>query len=489
MSNADIKTKDQLNGIVASLRHRMRLYRGTIPNPDPVLVKDRKEISAFHTIASDPDVTAVFERRAAGVQKMKFNIKPNGATPEVVKLVQSTFEKLKVHDLVGNILRARLYGYAVFELLWRSDTRYHRIVDVSYKPQEWFGWDTNKQLRYFSLENNINGIPCQHRKFLVVQSNPTYVNPYGDAALGKCYPYVNIKRASLEYWVVFGEKYGMPFLTASVPLSSSDADSDKVLDILEGLASDGIAVFPENVKAALLEAQRNTSADAFERLIKVCDEQIAKVILSHGSAADATPGRLGGEDNMTDIQQSIIEADQRLVEDALNQIIKWLVDVNFYSAAYPIAELQSPESLNITRATRDQSLYAVGVRFTKEYYRKHYGLADTEFEVDNTTPMAPFAEHSHDHSYAEELVTPDQALVDRAIEDMSSENPISEEGLKIVRSMTDRILSGNDYADVLKNIEDNFGKVDTKQFEEYLSRALFVADAVGRLSQQQEESR
>lgn len=91
-----------------------------------------------------------------------------------------------------------------------------------------------------------------------------------------------------------------------------------------------------------------------------------------------------------EVRQDIIDSDKKLVESVINQLIQWIYEINYGSNVdVPIFEMFAPEDVDLTLAQRDKILSETGVKFTKEYFIKTYGLDEEDFEIREDYPFQP----------------------------------------------------------------------------------------------------
>lgn len=96
-----------------------------------------------------------------------------------------------------------------------------------------------------------------------------------------------------------------------------------------------------------------------------------------------------------EIADDIRDSDRRIVEAAFNELIEWVVSLNFGDVVCPKFELfENEEAGTKERAERDNMLSGAGVKFTSQYWKRTYGLEDGDIvEEDAITPTAAdFAE-------------------------------------------------------------------------------------------------
>ena len=126
----------------------------------------------------------------------------------------------------------------------------------------------------------------------------------------------------------------------------------------------------------------NNNPEAFDRIIKVCDQSISKTVVGQTLTTESTGS---GSYAQAKVQNSVREDFQSLsvdlVCDTINRdLIKPLVNFNFSDRVYPTFSLKVPTLLE-EKATRDKMLYDIGVRFTPQYFIENYGLPEDHFTI------------------------------------------------------------------------------------------------------------
>ena len=237
-------------------------------------------------------------------------------------------------------------------------------------------------------------------------------------------------------------------------------------------------VIPEDMTIELVEAARG-GTQSYDALLDRMNSAISKVILGHAGNIDATPGRLGGEDNAKTVRDDLVAADAHLIDDNANRTwVRWLTDWNVPGAAYPqIGRALEDVPDLVALAGRDQALVAIGYRPTQRYIEETYNV---EVErVSEGPPSDPVpAEGAEDESAnLAEIELPEGAL---------------EEVLLALEGDTLRDVADSLVGPVLKKANEAPGELiedlvalypdlDIKALSETLARVIFVADTWGRL--------
>ncbi|HFC8478442.1 TPA: DUF935 family protein [Neisseria subflava] len=207
-------------------------FNGWLPNPDPVLRKMGRQISVYRELMRDPLVGSLVRRRKAAVARLEWRLEGDDTPKNVRDFIDSWLAETDVYRLIKDVLNAVFYGYQPIELIWRTDSAWLPDKIIA-KPQEWFAFNDEGELRY--IQNGLTDTVPPPYKFLCPTHEADYLNPYGLGDLGLVFWLVTFKRGGLKFWMQFTEKYGAPWLIGKEPRSNTPQDTDKLLDALEAL--------------------------------------------------------------------------------------------------------------------------------------------------------------------------------------------------------------------------------------------------------------
>lgn len=304
-------------------------FLSALPDPDPVLQKLGKGIDAYRELTTDAHLYAALQQRKAGITAMPWHIQ---AEPDLQELLSYALSSIDMDNLIHQILNAPLYGYSVLEVLWKKEEKNGRVYiipsSVEEKPQEWFYFDSLNRL-VLRTNDRTGGRLLPPYKFLLARNNPTYINPYGEKALSRCYWPVIFKKNGLEFWVLFTERYGLPFIVGKQPASATEEDAGVLLSKLEEMISSSAAVIPDNSSVDIISFPSGASIDAYRYFLEFMNSEISKAILTQtlttelqnrGSYAAASVHK----EQLSLLQQS----DARLVKKTINTLITWILEIN-----------------------------------------------------------------------------------------------------------------------------------------------------------------
>ncbi|MCU7494753.1 MAG: DUF935 family protein [Ignavibacteria bacterium] len=493
--------KDPLTTDVATRRNSLEFFSsflGYLPDPDPVLRKQGKDIKVYHDIVTDPHISSVVEQRKGGVLSLEWDIDRGKAKSREVRIIKDIFDDLDIHNIINEILDAIFYGFQVLEVTFGKVGNMLVPVSVQGKPQEWFGFDEFNRLRFKTKQHPLEGVPVQEiypRKFILAQNKPTYANPYGDRVLSKCFWPATFKKGGMKFWVTFTEKYGMPSIIGKQPRGLGKAAADELLDMLENMIQDAVAVIPDDSSVELKEsASKGASSDVYLGLCNFMNSEISKAVLTATLTTEIqNKGSFAASETHADAVARLSQGDRKLPVKALNTLIKWIYEFNFPSSSTR-AEFMifDEEDVNKDVAERDKTLAETGVKFTKAYFKKTYSFADEDFEVegpdlpqektDTSKKPAPaeFAEKSGDPEAGDKKGV-------KVLEKVLTDKKLQKEAEKLLKPVFDLLKESESLEDFVPLIADLFPELDTEELEETLRRLIFISEVFGRLEEDGKE--
>lgn len=351
-----------------------------LPNPDPVLKKMGKDISAYREILSDSHVGGCVRRRKAAIKGLEWRLTTTD-NEKIDEILTALFERLPVSQLIGQLLDAALFGYQVCEIMWGNHQGIWLPEKIEAKPQEWFIFDEDNQLRLRTKANPVVGEALPEKKFLLVTQQADYVNPYGRADLALCFWAATFKKGGLKFWLEFVEKYATPFLLGKHPRQAQLHEIDDLLDSLEQMVGNAVAAVPDDSSIELLESSgKSGSSQIFDEFLRYCKSEISVALLGQDQTTEADSNRASAVSGL-EVTRAIRDDDASLVETAFNQLLAWICELNFNVATLPKFELYEQESIDKLQAERDQILASLGVEFSTEYLERTYGFEQGDIRL------------------------------------------------------------------------------------------------------------
>ncbi|WP_236250781.1 DUF935 domain-containing protein [Chromobacterium phragmitis] len=444
-----------------------------LPNPDPVLKALGKDIKVYRELRSDAHIGGCIRRRKAAVKALEWGVDRDKAKSRVARSISDIFDDLNLSRIIGEMLDAMLYGYQPMEIMWGKVGSYLVPVDIVGKPADWFVYDEDNQLRMRTKQAPLKGEELPARKFLVPRQDASYDNPYGFPDLSMCFWPTTFKKGGLKFWVQFTEKYGSPWLVGKHPRSASTQETDQLLDSLEAMVQDAVAVVPDDSSVEIKEAANGANnADVYERLLHFCRSEVSIALLGQNQTTEASSNRASAQAGL-EVTRDIRDGDKEVIEEALNQLVRWVCELNFNGGDRPRFEMWEQEQVDEVQAGRDEKLTRAGAKLTPAYFKRAYNLQDGDLvETSKPETSAEFAEADED--------APDQDALDAALDALSADE-LQADAAAMLQPLFDRIQAGAQPDELLGSLAERYPDMDASGLQERLARAIFTAKVWGRL--------
>jgi len=521
--------RDNLTSELATREFAMGGFAGFfnfLPDPDPILRKLGMDQSVYKDLRSDEQVGPLIARRKNLTKSLDWNIEQGKAGDKELELCKRALELLadkknKIKDIISQSLNPIFFGYSIFEVVWELIDGAMLPVKIQEKPREWFQFDGDNNLRFRTLGNFdgiiLSGEKAQYNyKFILLQNEPEFENPYGDKAISRCFWPVTFKRGGMKFFSMFVEKYGMPYLFGKLPKGASPQEHYDLLSKLSNMVQDAVGTGPDDSSLQLIEVKGTSSADIYERYLNRCDNAIAKAILTNALSTEVQQvgSRASSETGATTIEGNLSEEDRDFPTELFNQLFKWIVDINVGSGLYPTFEPFEIENVKKDLADRDNILAdKIGVKFSPKYISDNYNIPEDQFEISEpqsavSSPFSPVIPNP-DLSRVRNLETAPKNLFQRFLHwisggridlsEAASNNNLADQ---ISNALPDKLLqfqmeetlkpvielanNSNSYDEFKNNLAGLYPKMNTHQVEDLAAKIFFISDLEGKLSIQNE---
>lgn len=439
-----------------------------LANPDIVLKKTGKGIECLRLIENMGDVATCVDSRKAGVLALNWKLKHHDE--EFKDFYVSLVSNLDIYTLISDILNAPLYGYQPIEINWALVDGYVVPSELIAKPQEWFFYSSERKL-CFRKKGLSSGLAIEDasKKILCPRHKPSYMNPYGIAVLSRCFWDVAFIKGGFEFWVKFMEKYGMPFLIGKHPENVSEDEKNNLLNMLIQMVQDAVAVIPDNSTLEIKEATgKSASADIYEKFIILCQKNIAKNILGQTLTTDVgNVGSLAAGKVHAEVRDDIVHSDLRLVVRTINQLFKWIHELNFNEGNPPELEFYEDEDVNQDIANRDKTVSELGVKFTKKYLMKTFNYEEDDIElIDDVSPDE--TKNFSEQDKIDELTT---SMASGGLEYILDKN---------INRIIQEFSEVKDSEKAMEQLSNLYPEMDFSELEETLAKSIFLAYLLGK---------
>lgn len=313
---------------------------------------DRGEVAEWcelceHMIKTDPDVLDAYTTRLTRVVQADAELCAADETPEAEKaraLIEWAIKRCENFEQAEkDMLHAVAAGFSALENAWAFDARanryYVRTIDVRHGNR--FIYDESYQLRINDHGQKHGegqaarfGEALDPRRWVVHQhrEQPGYPGAYG-CFRSIAWPWM-FKRWADKYAIMALERFGAPFIDATVPGNTPAAVRERIREDLENMTTDHVAVHEEGVQIEMLAAGAAAGND--EAYLKYMAAKRAEIMRGVLGTDDATGAGESGSRAAVETRVSAT-MDPRMVADgsALNATLRgqWfrqLLDANVH---------------------------------------------------------------------------------------------------------------------------------------------------------------
>jgi len=444
---------------------------GNLPNPDSVLRRMGKISEIYRNLRTDAHLYGESQKRIGAVRNCPWALSEAADGPR--KEIEDVLWKIDIRGMITEAMKATALGYAVLEVCWETNGSRIWPSKIVGKPQDNFAFRASDGQLLMITQANPQGVPVPDYRFLVVQNDPTFDNPYGEGYLSKCFWPVTFKRGGVKFWMRFVEKYAGVFAIGKYPRNTPPADREEFLESLHGLIQDACGVIPNDGSVELKEAAgKGSSADIYEGLTRWADKQISIAILGQTLSADiGSSGSLAATETHYKVSQDIAKDDSTLIQGVMNTLVGWMWDLNFGTSDRTWWSLVAPQDLKVNLTERDLKLTQSGARFTPQYFIDTYGFSPTHMVMSTpqtATPLAPVNLAAGD--------APQPTGID-ALSIQLAEAAARTELFAPLKTLVEKATSLEDVRDQLLS---TFGNINTDAIAPAMAQAFLVADLAGR---------
>ncbi|MEX1120872.1 MAG: DUF935 family protein [Balneolales bacterium] len=296
---------------------------------------------------------------------------------------------------------------------------------------------------------------------------------------------------------------------------------------------------------------RSSSTDSYLKFIHYCDSVINKVILSNelsmGASKQGGSDVRGNAQSNMQVSRQVIKSVATMGMFVINEAIQMVWGTNF-SSVPPEISIYAPKDVQLELAKRDEILGRTGVQFKKKYFVNNFALGEDEFDLvdpqqqpqpgmpPRPTPRpapepdpAPdpdpeetedeFTEHvkgcqcgacirfreTHPRplqggekpdgiTFQEDPIEENSLSGLEALDDVI-EAAAGEEAAEVLHDIMtgqlapvfELINNAGGYQEVMTSLAGLFPEMNTEQLEDRLAKAYFIADIIGRLTEQENQ--
>ena len=463
-------------------------FFGSLPNPDPILKAAGMDIRAYRDLRSDALVGSAIRRRKSAVKALERGFNEGETDTPVCAFLKDMMASWDMDAIIGGLLDAPLFGWQPAELMWQKENGHFVVSQIIAKPPEWFHFDTENQLRFRGSQSPAEGLLPPAYKFICPVQDATYDNPYGFADLSMCFWPGMFKKYGWRFWMQFVEKYATPWAVGKHARGAAPSDIDQLMDALEKMVQDAIAVIPEGDSVEIKEPMgKSASSEIFQSMITMARSEISIALLGQNQTTEAETNKASAQAGL-EVTSDIRDGDAAIVSSAINQVLRWVVELNFGDVPVPVWNLWEQETIDDLQAKRDQTLSQTRGFFTAQYYEREYGLQPGDINPQATmSPSSPWGQlpaiGQSSQGFAEAAVRADLDVrdkLDEALSDASDALISDDVMLPLLAPLFEMAQKGATPTEMMGKLASLYPQMNDDELIERLARVRFMAKLLGR---------
>lgn len=350
----------------------------------------------------DAHYQSVLNTRKRGVLRLDFTVDAADTSEEAeadAQFVRDFLDRDELQDEVYDILDAIGKGISFSEIVWDHSERQWDIAEIVNCPQRWFEFDRIDGVTPRLIDEGNTRLDLDPYKYIVHSHKSKTGLPVRGGLVRPCAWMWLFKNFTFRDWAVFVDAYGQPIRIGKYDAGASAEDREVLLRAVTSIGSDLGAIIPQSMSIEFIRDQGATSsADLFERFIRIADEQMSKAVLGQTSTTDAMQGGgLAGNEAHNEVRGDICDSDAVQLSATLNkQLVQPYVYLNKGPRKkYPRLRIGRAERIDAVKEAQVVStMVSAGAKISQKKILERLNLPMAESEEDTLKPpaAAPSAE-------------------------------------------------------------------------------------------------
>jgi len=335
------RKKEELTTQIVDVSSSMRSIIGYLDDTNNWLASVGESQEVFTRMMNDPKIESLVENRKDRVQQMYGSITDSGN-----KAVDEACRKYLPFNLTYKLntilLNAVPYGIALCEIVWDKKDGLYIPVDFIPIPRTAIMFPQNGRygVPYLSAINKPLDAP---NKFIIHRNDKGDGNLWGTPALRSCYWPWRFKQLGFRFWMQAAERLGVPSILAIFETKNAEdakKRADDLTTILRDMKSGSSGAFANIKEIKVVDG----AIKDFETIIRVCNEEISYGITAQSlMTSQAEYGTKSQGELHSETYKSTTIHDAYLIQQSIQALFNYFVEVNFPGAAAPLFDIDSTD--------------------------------------------------------------------------------------------------------------------------------------------------
>lgn len=323
--------------------------------------------------ASDTRLKGMLSSRRNAVSRSDAVVSANKNIPlamEAKKHVEENIKRLRWSTIQRDLMDGRLHGVAIFEKIWKLkdgkiwlDKTVH--IDHSSYRQDNEIRSINSDRMFGELYLQDHSLTSVNKFYLsdIMQESPRKIIPAVNTTRNGYYDLAGVMRPVARWyilktfgaqaWAQFAETYGFPTPTITVPEDYFKKNKSLIKKLLQSVGINRFGIFFPDMKYDIHEANKVSSIEVFERLIRLANVETAIGILGQNLSSEVDGGSFAATQAHMNVLADLVSDDMQWQDELINQyIIHDMVAMNFPTLPeeeYPVYSSEIKGDIDLSR--------------------------------------------------------------------------------------------------------------------------------------------
>jgi phage gp29-like protein len=455
-----------------------------------------RQMELFEEIEEkDSFLSSQLQTRKNAALGLPWEVQPFDDSPTAKRLadeVNAWLTDIDIEGIMLDALDAIAKGVSVIGLAWKYQGEIYHLVEAEWIHPRDLKYDREK--KDFLLRTDTGEQPIPYGAAIVHRYRAKSGSPVRAGLLrGLSWLYL-FKNYSIKDWVSFLETFGRPMIIGKY--DPSDAEGKRALmRAVLSIAAETYGVISRSTEIDIIEAQKQGSSDAYQRMVELCEREMSTAVL--GTAMTSFSGEGGSNamvSTLNDVRIDLLKADVK----ALAKTIRRDLFIPFVHFNFGNAELAPKYTALVTEPEDQQkaantvkTLKEAGLRIPASWAYSKFGIPvpqeGEEVLGADPTPLAPgLRQPVRSASRIPRLASGDQAsgFLNGQLYVDALEDGFRREGAGVLRDSLGMILDAvglaRDYDELRHLLAERFPGLDPTSFAGLLENALVLADLAGQ---------
>lgn len=337
----------------------------------------------FANVVEDPHVGGLLDTMEGFLSRHSFMVtgKDGDRLPDVEKMFKSKW----FDDFMKIVLNSDLYGLALVQLgpFDRLNQKFTVVREANRKHvRPDLGGFSNDQFNTSTLGEDGKSWNVEPYKTWTI---PIYNNNLG--RLNRCVRWYIYKTDVQRFWTIYNRKYGTPPVIAKT--DTKGGKFKQFRNAVAGWLNNSYLIIDKEDEVNIGSQGSTSSADLFEKFIRLADEQMSKGLLSSTMTMDNGSSRSQSEVHER-VAESVVLRITKMIEHLTNdELIPRMRKIGFMLPPDIRFSFDRSEKLTLLElADVVSKLSSAGYEFDEEELTDRFGLSITMKETEpNTSNM------------------------------------------------------------------------------------------------------